>query len=227
MNLRLLTLVSCVSLATACASLSNKDGAETSRVEAEHEVYEDFKEEAAVPAALHSGSGKPTQAQEVKLLHIDRPSHGRMLRGTAAKRKASPEPSRSDSVGSLRASEPSGLVDAAPKSPRRINAARGSESECDEVLGGDYWAERVRIDPALQRFFQAQSRQPFELSVYRRISSSPEEFTRVFQMDEAALRVSFVVETPGERNEESDFLYEIQLLNRSAESAEYCLKHWR
>ena len=66
------------------------------------------------------------------------------------------------------------------------------------------------------------------LSKYRSIGGSHRrrKNLRGCFMDEPARRVSFVVETPSKRTEVSDFVYEVQLLNQSDETAEYCLKHW-
>lgn len=214
--------ISCliVGFGTACASLSNKDASETARSEADIEAVESVPEEAA-PRVFAAGSEAAKELEEVKLLDVERQPAKMRPSKAAAKRKMAPSKPSQD------ASKQGGIDSAPATAPKAMMTSRGTESECDEVLGGDYWAERIRIEPSFRRFFQAQSRQPFELSVYRRISSSPEEFTRVFQMEEAALRVSFVVETPTERIEESDFIYEVQLLNRASEPAEYCLKHWR
>ena len=102
----------------------------------------------------------------------------------------------------------------------------GSLERCDDILGGDFWSERLRLNPSAQRFFRAESKAPFELAVYRRVSRTPEEFARVFSMADPAHRVSFVVESPSERTEPSDFVYEVQLLNRGESPATFCLKHW-
>ena len=218
-------------LVIGCASLSQKESNESRLSEAESDspLYAEEVPSESPPSAV-SGAvlSQPTahaQRNEVRLLEVERISEQSKEARPATIVDAAPQARKSTVHRGIRRAAP-------PAKAKKVEAlsdfdvAEGTQSECDEVLGGDYWAERIRINPALQRFFQAHSRQPFELSVYRRVSSAPEEFTRVFQMEDPALRVSFVVETPPERGEASDFVYEVQLLNRSSETAEYCLKHW-
>lgn len=205
-----------------CASMSPREvRTEEVKLEATEEA-----ELSPAPESLSLGAMDTASGNEVRVLSIDgvveRP--GKQLEvdngglGVGNQKGFKPSFGARSSVRGQKAK---------PRSaPQRMESARGAKTTCGDVLGGDYWAERLRVDPALQRFFQAQSQAPFEVSVYRRVSSSPEEFVRVFHMEEPARRISFVVETPSKRTEVSDFVYEVQLLNRSDETSEYCLKHW-
>ena len=205
-----------------CASMSPR---EVRTEEVKPEVTEET-ELSPTPESLSLGAMDTASGDEVRILSIDgvmeRPD--KQLEVDSGGLGAGSQTAIKPSLGgrsSLRGQK------AKPRrAPQRMESARGAQTTCGDVLGGDYWAERLRVDPALQRFFQAQSQAPFEVSVYRRVSSSPEEFTRVFHMEEPARRISFVVETPSKRTEVSDFVYEVQLLNRSDDTAEYCLKHW-
>jgi len=230
MKFRRMAVWGILSLTTACASLSNNESSERTSVEREMQALEDAPVAARAATESLAIPHPVKRIQEVRLLDAVLGTEEKMRRDDPSERKSGTtqgetidESAGLSSAKSHRPPPPS----AAPERAKLEEVARGAQSECDEVLGGDYWAERLRIEPSLQRFFQAQSSRPFELSVYRRVTSSPEEFIRVFEMDDPALRVSFVIETPMERREESDFIYEIQLLNRSSNSAEYCLKHWR
>ena len=205
-----------------CASMSPR---EVRSEEAKPEVTEEA-ELSPAPESLSLGAMDTAPGNEVRVLSID----GVVERGDKQLEEDSGglgshgKEGRKSSLGARSAVRGQ---KAKPRSaPQRMESSRGAKTTCGDVLGGDYWAERLHVDPALQKIFQAQSHAPFEVSVYRRVSSSPEEFARVFYMDEPARRVSFVVETPSKRTEVSDFVYEVQLLNRSDETAEYCLKHW-
>ena len=229
-NFKSIVASSVLCMTTACASMSNQESSERPSTEREMQAFEDAPmglraatESLALPHPVEKN-------QEVRVLDAVLGTERKMRREGSEKRKSATTQlgTIDDSTGgSSTKSHSPPPPSAAPERAKLEEVARGAQSECDEVLGGDYWAERLRIEPSLQRFFQANSSRPFELSVYRRVTSSPEEFIRVFEMDDPALRVSFVIETPMERREESDFIYEIQLLNRSSNSAEYCLKHWR
>ena len=117
---------------------------------------------------------------------------------------------------------------AKPRSaPQRMESAfRGAKTTCGDVLEEIIGLSVCAWTQLCSASFKLSRRHPSKYLPSRRVSSSPEEFARVFTWMNLRAGSALWSKRPPKGLRSPDFVYEVQLLNRSDETAEYCLKHW-
>ena len=148
-----------------CASMSPR---EVRSEEAKPEVTEE-SELSPAPESLSLGAVDTNPGNEVRVLSIDgvveRPD--KQLEEDSGGLGARSKEGRNSSLGARSAVR--GQKAKSRSAPQRMESSGGAKTTCGDVLGGDYWAERLRVDPALQSFFKLS---PMHLSKYRSIGGS-------------------------------------------------------
>ena len=122
--------------------------------EAKPEVTEE-SELSPAPESLSLGAVDTNPGNEVRVLSIDgvveRPD--KQLEEDSGGLGARSKEGRNSSLGARSAVR--GQKAKSRSAPQRMESSRGAKTTCGDVLGGDYWAERLRVDPALQKVFSS------------------------------------------------------------------------